>query len=264
MKWTGTDNVSGINRFDIYVSENGQPFAAWLLGTKALKDTFTGTVGSTYDFYSIATDNAGNIERQKIIGDASTTVSLSPLPVLFVNFNAILYKDEIRINWSTATEINSKEFKVQRSVDGRNFETISIIPAKGNSTVINSYGYDDYEAIKKLSGKKVYYRILQLDKDAKATLTDVRMIRIPLVGKTVYLSYNPVRSDAIINYLATENENVTIQVIDETGRIVLRKDYLVNTGTNQLQIKTQALARGIYEVELFSSKGWQHVRMMKE
>lgn len=56
----------------------------------------------------------------------------------------------------------------------------------------------------------------------------------------------------------------SFRVIDQIGRVVLRKAYFVESGSNQLQIKTETLAHGIYEVELFDSKKHQHIRMMKE
>ena len=63
--WSGSDDAggSGIGGFDIYVSDNGGPFALWKHEPgDTLSDTFSGAVGHTYAFYSVATDNVGHRE----------------------------------------------------------------------------------------------------------------------------------------------------------------------------------------------------------
>ena len=50
VSWSGTDVGSGIGTYNIYVSINGGPFAAWQQNTTATSVTYTGTVGQTYGF----------------------------------------------------------------------------------------------------------------------------------------------------------------------------------------------------------------------
>lgn len=87
VSWDGTDDLSGIALFDIFVSEDGGPFLPWLTGTTAREAIFTGEVGSTYAFYSVATDSAGNREPTPASAQAETIVTrtnappvLGPLP----------------------------------------------------------------------------------------------------------------------------------------------------------------------------------------
>jgi uncharacterized protein YkwD len=64
VSWSGQDDAggSGIARYTIYVSDNGGPFTPFLTGTAQSSATFTGTVGHSYGFYSVATDNVGNVQ----------------------------------------------------------------------------------------------------------------------------------------------------------------------------------------------------------
>jgi hypothetical protein len=75
VSWTGTDVGSGIQDYTIYVSDNGGTFTAWQTNATATSASFTGQVGHTYAFYSIATDNAGNVEAVKTAAEASTEVT---------------------------------------------------------------------------------------------------------------------------------------------------------------------------------------------
>jgi subtilase family serine protease len=76
VSWSGTDpaNGSGLHSYDIYVSEGEGPFEPFVSGTEETSAQFTGQPGSTYRFYSVARDNAGNAEAAPAAPDATTTV----------------------------------------------------------------------------------------------------------------------------------------------------------------------------------------------
>ncbi len=77
VSWSGTDDASGsgIGSYDIYVSDNGGPFTQWLAGTTATSAAYVGAPGHTYSFFSVATDNVGNVEALANTAQASTTIS---------------------------------------------------------------------------------------------------------------------------------------------------------------------------------------------
>jgi hypothetical protein len=77
VSWSGTDVGSGIATYTIYASDNGGPFTSWQTATTQTSASFTGTVGDTYGFYSIATDNVGNVEATKTVAEASTQVTVA-------------------------------------------------------------------------------------------------------------------------------------------------------------------------------------------
>lgn len=74
LSWSGTDVGSGIASYTIFVSDNGGPYAARQTAVTTTSATYTGVVGHTYAFYSIATDRAGNIQAPKTQADTTTTV----------------------------------------------------------------------------------------------------------------------------------------------------------------------------------------------
>ncbi len=78
LHWSGNDgpNGSGIAWYDVYVSANGGPFALWLSGARTTSALFSGELNSTYAFYSVATDHAGNAEAPPFTPDTVTTTSL--------------------------------------------------------------------------------------------------------------------------------------------------------------------------------------------
>jgi subtilase family serine protease len=81
ISWGGQDtrNGSGLSTFDIYVSDNDQPYELWLPKTKATSGIYIGNPGHTYSFYSIATDKVGNVESSPEQPDVVVTLD-SNLP----------------------------------------------------------------------------------------------------------------------------------------------------------------------------------------
>jgi RHS repeat-associated protein len=79
VSWSGQDDAggSGVASYDIYVSDNSGPLTLFLQNTAATSATFSGQAGQTYGFYSVATDNVGNVQAVPAQAQATTFVSPS-------------------------------------------------------------------------------------------------------------------------------------------------------------------------------------------
>ncbi len=86
---TGTDGgdpPSGVALYDIYTSTNGGPWSLWTtVPVSNPTATYTGQSNTTYAFYSIAHDLAGNVENKKPLIEASTYVPNLTPPVTVVD-----------------------------------------------------------------------------------------------------------------------------------------------------------------------------------
>jgi hypothetical protein len=72
VSWSGTDpSGAGIATYDIFVATDNGPYTSWLLHTTSTTATFNGSLGHSYSFYSLATDNVGY--RQQTPGPIQTT-----------------------------------------------------------------------------------------------------------------------------------------------------------------------------------------------
>ena len=225
----------------------------------------------------VATVNSSGLVNALAAGSATITVTTQSgnktgtsaitvtavLPVKYVSFNVILEKAKVKLSWSTALEVNSKNFKVQRSIDGINFETIATLPAAGNSNIFRNYGYDDINVVE-LKGKQIFYRILETDIDERTMLTEVKSVKMPDFKNLFTIVYNPVKNEALLKYECSEKDKVMIRVMDNMGRIISIVEKVVNPGINQIRLETGKLTSGIYEIELMGKNDHLHIRMMKE
>lgn len=76
VRWRGDDRSgSGVRFHDVFVSRDSGPFELWLARTSLTEAPFYDAVpGSTYAFYSVATDRVGYRESVPVSPDAVTTI----------------------------------------------------------------------------------------------------------------------------------------------------------------------------------------------
>jgi PKD repeat protein len=78
--WSGSDAESGVKHYNVYVSANDSAYELWRVRTSLDSGIFTGSIGSTYKFYSVAVDSVNNFEdapSNPIANpDAQTTIAI--------------------------------------------------------------------------------------------------------------------------------------------------------------------------------------------
>lgn len=75
ISWSGQDHSgSGIAHYDLFVSDNGGVFTPLLRNTQLTSITFNGQLGHTYGFFSIATDQDGNVQTRPTVAQSTTHV----------------------------------------------------------------------------------------------------------------------------------------------------------------------------------------------
>lgn len=96
-----------------------------------------------------------------------------PLASLPVNFIEVVARatavDLVRVSWTTAQEVNNDYFEVQRSSDGRSFETVGRIVGAGTTSTHRSYHLVD----RGVPAGMYYYRIAQVDYDGTVTYSSI-------------------------------------------------------------------------------------------
>ena len=107
VSWNGTDAGSGIAYYNIYYNDNNgawRPFAEY---TDSLKGAFKGKLGHTYKFFSLATDNAGNVQIDTTIQSFALT-SVGAITFTDVTLKNIPnpFKNETDIEFSLPSNSN--------------------------------------------------------------------------------------------------------------------------------------------------------------
>lgn len=165
----------------------------------------------------------------------------SPLPVRFIGFNVARQNNNVLVQWTTAEEMNSSYFEVQRSENGTNWITIANIAAAGTTSFTHSYSYTDINATAKL----IYYRIRQVDIDGKFSLTPVRIIKSASGNAEIKITAASTGS-VYVHFSEQVRTNVMIRFTSLNGQTV--SETTVNQPVGQVLVPAKKSIKGIYIV----------------
>ena len=188
----------------------------------------------SYNIYYVATNNG--------IAGIKTAQTL---PVSYNNFSASLQNKSVVLNFSTSTESNNNGFEIEKSINGRDFSTIGFEASKavnGNSNSPLNYQFED---AKLLSGKS-FYRLKQVDKDGKFSLSKIESINYNTnISFSVKVLSNPVGDNLVLNVKSNVNRTIQIIVTNTAGVTLLTKQQTIVNGENNFSVAASQLPKGI-------------------
>src|ERR1051326_285604 len=192
---------------------------------------------------------------------ANQTTSASPvgfisgmlLPVKFVSFSLARQNNNILVQWEAVEEMNSAYYEIQRSDNGRDWNTISNVGAAGN-TSNHFYSYTDGAA----SNNLLYYRIRQVDIDGSSDMTPVRSIKNENGYNEIRVTASS-RSSIYLNFSEQVKGSVVVRVTSSSGQLVNQKTFDHPVG--QVQLPNYNVDNGVYVVTIADGKS---LRFSKE
>jgi hypothetical protein len=178
------------------------------------------------------------------------------LPVELISFNAIVEKNNVKLNWKTGSEINNRGFDIERKIISANeWEKITFITGKGNSSSLTHYLFED----KKLNTGKYIYRLKQIDFNGNFEYhmlnEDVKIS--PPEEFTLSQNYpNPFNPSTKIDFTLPANNRVTLKIYDITGReiLVLLNNEFKTADYYTVNVNGNILASGVYFYRIQAGK----------
>lgn len=212
-------------------------------GNTAANNSNANGAGQTLPFNVAAGDAIREIDAG-IVGWPSGGV----LPIGLLQFTAEKQRESVMLRWTTSNEINTAFMDVERSADGRGFQSIGRLQAAGFSSTALDYQMPD---VRPFEGWN-YYRIKTTDLDGQVSYSPVRTVRF--VGAQELMVYpNPVRGAAQIQLPKSWlNQDVTIRLISVTGQEL--QQWRMRPVQTQQQLRFDELAAGSYLLQ-FSTVG---------
>jgi hypothetical protein len=184
-------------------------------------------------------------DRSKYFLSISKELAEIPIvtPVLFSSFDIKCIDGKTLLKWSTATEINSSHFDIQKKLNNNDWTTIDRVAAAGNSNLIKNYIYTD------VGGGEVFYRIRQADFDGKFEYTIVKRVNCSTSPANVVIYPVPARDMLTIVTRTNKAIRTVLQIIDMAGRVVKEQAISLNPGYNNTDINIADLTPGDYIIK---------------
>ncbi|MBB6462971.1 T9SS type A sorting domain-containing protein [Flammeovirga kamogawensis] len=171
------------------------------------------------------------------------------LPVELSAFNVTKTEEVVAINWTTASEVNSAYFDVQRSTDKKNWETIERVKAQGNSDVSITYQVNDNIG----NLREVYYRLYQIDLDGVVEIFGPLQIKNNSSNLKISTYPNPITSSEKLSILVEGmefKETCSITIFDTKGKLILAIEHEAEIGSSIKTIDTTMLRQGLHFVKV--------------
>ncbi len=175
----------------------------------------------------------------------------TPLPINLLSFDVQALPNEVKLSWSTATEVNNDFFTIERSTDGISFEPIGEIDGAGNSNQILSYVlYDE----KPLDGTS-FYRLKQTDFDGQWTYSTIKAVSYNIQAPLVFAVYpNPSTNGGVHIQIPSDQhqQTLTINLVDMLGHIIESKQVIRKNATEVYFMDISSLSNGFYQIQILN------------
>ena len=176
--------------------------------------------------------------------DIGAFESPEALPLDWVRFAGKSTKKGNDLTWTTANEVQTNHFDIEKSSNGKNFATIGIV--KSQNRPMNDYSFTDAENTEGV----VYYRLKQVDTDGQYRYSKIISLRSALATIKVYP--NPASY-----FIKIETDEVIeqVEILNALGQVVKTVSY-----THTIPIAP--LSNGVYWLRIlyrdnrFSLHAW--------
>ncbi|GMU96790.1 T9SS type A sorting domain-containing protein [Ignavibacterium album] len=176
------------------------------------------------------------------------------IPVELTSLSAKTDRDNVIIEWQTATETNNQGFEIQRKVKGvESWTSAGYVSGKGTTTERQTYQYID----KQLRAGKYLYRLKQIDLDGTTEYSQEIEVEVAVPEEYVlYQNYpNPFNPSTTIEFSLPEKSEVVLSIYNSLGEKVRE---LVNgsmeAGYQRVVFDARELPSGTYVYQI-NAKG---------
>jgi hypothetical protein len=189
-----------------------------------------------------------------VYGVQSSTAGLcsklsGSLPVELISFTAACMGERVKLQWSTASEINNDHFTIECSANANHWEDIATVNGAGNSNSAKTYSYIDRS--QRVNGTQRYYRLKQTDMDDRYSYSPLVSIGncANAIISAMQIYPNPSDGRFAVRIYGETEEIPSIDIYDAVGKRV--------TGClgYQSRFDLSAMTAGMYFVQLHMLSG---------
>ncbi|MBO9201917.1 MULTISPECIES: T9SS type A sorting domain-containing protein [Niastella] len=233
LKLTSTGDYVWANNFGGSDYDAGVGLAVTAPDNVYLLGTFIGTVNF---------DPGTGTQDLTADNDDTYILHLTPsgtLPLTLLQFEAVDNNTSVLLQWQTTREQSMRGFEIERSADGKQFETIGSVAVKNSYNMLNNYAFTDAHPI----NGKCFYRLKMLELEAPATYS--RIIPLRRQGNVQALQVSPNPATNVLYVQIDAHEAITLQIADVNGRIMFQQNRNLN-GNTTFSLSVQSLPAGSY------------------
>jgi hypothetical protein len=166
----------------------------------------------------------------------------STLPTGITDFFATKQNDAtVKLSWITQNEEAGRNYDIEKSADGKNFDSISSITSDAAASTAN---YQYVYLIKNADNGKLFFRLKETGKDGIVSYSEIRSVDLNETGGILKIFPNPATDH--INIQLTKTANWQIDIFAAHGGLV-QSNFINGGNAVQILFKSKP-APGVYFV----------------
>lgn len=246
----------------LYIYRTGGSVRAWTANNATQVEKVLPAYGSyscpngtyTYFEYDGFTAFSGYALGNEILPNGTNNT----LPVELTAFSGHCVDDRMtQLSWSTASEMNSAEFILERSADGVHFYTVSTVAAAGYSAQTRTYRVTDSLE----PANENYYRLTEVDRDGKRKEYNMVLVRCDELNglQTYYTAGEGIH----VQLNASMEESLQFNLYEVSGKLLYRENMVVPKGYSRLTLsRCKYLADGVYILQVAEGDKLSSVKIL--
>lgn len=273
---SGTITTYGSSRFEI---DGGTVQANNVVATGSSRTTNNGTYTSTNNFavtgsavvqgggkvgfnsfshgfgLGLTCQGGGGIEDNPLsVFDLTTCGQVLPVSYTYFKYSC----DENILEWQTAQEENNDYFEVEASNDLINFKTLGKTQGNGTTVLAQTYSYtiesEEYR----------YYRLKQVDYNNEFEYSKIVVNNCftPNTSSTYIYPTMGNNSFYLSHDFTTEEEKVSVEIINITGQLITSKEYDVYNSNESIDLSSSS--DGTYIAKIRTNTFNKSVKLIKK
>lgn len=160
------------------------------------------------------------------------------LPLSLLSFNALLKSESVLLKWSTANEVNVRNFEIEKSINGKDFIKIGTVQAR-NLANTNFYDYSDVSNKSELA----FYRLKIVDKNGGFSYSSILNINNKSASSKLSVYPNPCADNITISHQKS-GSNDCIKILSMDGKVV--NSFKVEPNVLQTTINITKMSKANY------------------
>lgn len=259
LKYSYNTTAADDDQVTLYLYESGVPPTEPGSPLVTIGPLGTGTGSDPVNIGAVAIRQGGSTATGKIDGIRITTSWTDIVPVELTAFTVSAIGNSVRLNWSTASEINNSGFEVERSSTlprQEVWEKIGFVQGNGTTTLAQQYSFTD----KNVSTGSYSYRLKQIDFDGTFAYSPVVEVEVsaPVKFDLAQNYPNPFNPGTTIQFSLPKSSNVLLKVYNLLGQeVATLLDGFKEAGVHYINFDAANLNSGLYiykiEAEGFTS-----------
>lgn len=179
---------------------------------------------------------------------------LAPLPVNFISIAANKNSNGVQVNWTVAAERGIVQYSIEKSVDGRIFNTAGTAPATAYGEKEKVYSWLDSRLDAATLNSNTFYRIKSIGINGDIKYSSIIKFTTGSVKSSITISPNPIQGNRFtIQFSKSVIGRYNIMLLGIDGKL-LYSSFIQHPGDNAsfpLQLPA-ALAKGTYILNVIS------------